>query len=244
MRFLVLVLIVAASLPAADFTFGTILRAGLSGNGDWEMTSGTSSSDTSQPKIDASPYYTDNGWKAFEIGFTGTAGFIRIYNGASTSGPSLTSSFVAGSPLAANATWTLNSFLRATGNAALILKPETEIAIRDLTLGSGLTVLTPVASTSYSASQTGLAPSEQTNIAPISFRSNNANGAWLISGDIRFDGLSTYTLFGASGSQLQFGLTASAVEPAAGVPEPATFLTCAGVLIFLGCFRRKRLPRQ
>lgn len=76
----------------------------------------------------------------------------------------------------------------------------------------------------------------QTNMAPVSFQSNNAGGSWLISGQVRFVGLSAYVPSGASRSQLQFGLTASSSE----VPEPSTWLMCAGALAVVGWRRRRR----
>ena len=111
--------------------------------------------------------------------------------------------------------------------------------MRNLALGAGLTVLTPLTSTAYSATQTGTDPTMQTNLSPVSFRSNNASGVWLLSGQIRLEGLSAYNLFGASGSALQFGLTASAIDPGVATPEPGTWLLCASAIGF-GLFRRGR----
>lgn len=233
----------AVVLPAADFTFGTMLRAGLT-NGDWEMTTGASPGDTSQPNANAFPngyasnYYTNGGWHFFEIGFDGIRGFIRLYDSpAPTSGAqSISTSFAAPSPPSANATWTLNSYLRATMSGNSSNGPYREVTVSNLTLGTGLTVIAPVTSTSYSASQEGNAPAMQTNMAPVSFQSNNAGGSWLISGQVRFVGLSAYVPSGASRSQLQFGLTASSSE----VPEPSTWLMCAGALAVVGWRRRRR----
>jgi hypothetical protein len=231
------------SLSAADFTFGTMLRAGLTlpllPIGDYEMTSGTSSGDTSRPKVDASPYYSNGGWQYFEIGYDGMRGFIRLYDGATGSGHFITSSYATVAPPTTNATWTVNSYLRATSNLLGVIKPYSEVAVTNLTLGSGLTVVTGLTSTSYSANQTGLQAAMQTDFSPVTFRSNNENGSWLLSGQIRFVGLSNYVLNGASGSQLQFGLTASSAELPLPTPEPATWLLCAGALAF-GSYRRRR----
>jgi hypothetical protein len=233
-------LIFAASLPAADFTFGTMLRAGLSTGADWELTAGANSGDTSQTKVEASPYYANDAWQAFEIGYDGNAGFIRFYNAGTPSGSFISASFARTAALAATATWTLNTFLSASGNGWGTLKPDSDVRLNNLGLSNGLTVVTAPQNGSHVAQQGGLDPNMTTNLAPIVFRSNNPGGQWMLSGRIRFDGLALYTFgLGAQGSQLQFGLTASAVEPGTAVPEPATWVMCAGALAF-GCYRRGR----
>ncbi len=242
MRFLVLYLSLAAGLlHAEDFSFGTMLRAGLElpllPIGDWEMTSGATSADLSRPKVDASPYYSNGGWQYFEIGYNGLQSFFRLYDGATATGHYISSVYTAVTPAVANATWTVSGTLTATTNLLGILKPYSEVALRNLSLGGGLSVVTNLASTSYNANQTGTAATMNTNIAPVVFRSNNTDGAWLLSGQVRFVGLSNYVLNGASGSQLQFGLNAtSAPTP---TPEPETWLMCA-VALFIGGYRRPR----
>jgi hypothetical protein len=242
-RYLVLLLTLTTGLSAADFTFGTMLRAGLVlpllPVGDWEMTTGSTATDTSQPKVDASPYYSNGGWQAFEIGYDGLAGFFRLYDGAAATGHFITSSFAATAPPGANATWTLNSYLQATGNIFLLAKAYSAVGLTNLALGAGLTVLTPLASTSYTAHQAGLQSTMRTDLPPVTFRSNNADGSWVLTGQVRFVGLANYTLTGASGSQLEFGLTASSAESAIPTPEPETWLLCAGALAF-GSYRRRQ----
>ena len=116
-------LLTALLLPAADFTFGTMLRAGLAGNGDWEMTTGTSPGDTSQPQAHVFPngfatsYYSDGGWQYFEAGYNGASGYLRLYDTPTlTPGSnSITTTYAAAAPPSANANWTVNAYLRATG---------------------------------------------------------------------------------------------------------------------------------
>ena len=238
-------LLIAAALPAADFTFGTMLRAGLAA-GDWEMTTGTSPADTSQPTANAFPggfasgYYTNGGWHAFEIGYDGLGGFIRLYDAplVSPSASFITTSYAAPALPAAAAIWTLNSYLRATANNSVV-KPYSEVAVNNLALGAGLTVISPVTATAYNANQTGNASPMQTTMSPVSFQSSNAGGAWLITGQVRFVGLSAFTPNGASRSQLQFGLTASSNE----TPEPSTWLLCGSALAVAAGYRRRRLAR-
>jgi len=237
-------LVLATMLPAADFTFGTMLRAGIAGSGDWEMTTGTNPGDTSQPTVNAfgagfaSNYYNNGGWHYFEAGFDGVRGFTRLYDGSGALGSSfLSTSFASALPPASGATWTLSSYLRATGNQSGSAKPYTEVGLRNLALGSGLTVLTPFAATAYNANQTGSAAAMTTNVDPVVFHSTNAGGAWLVSGQVRFVGLAAFTTNGANRSQLQFGLTGSAVETA--TPEPATWLLCGAALLAIGFSRRR-----
>ncbi len=233
---------IASFLPAADFTFGTMLRAGLT-NGDWELTTGTSPGDTSQPTANAFPsgfasnYYSNGGWHAFQIGFDGLRGYIRLYDGplVSPGAQFVSTSYAAPTLPATGATWTLNSYLRATANNSVV-KPYSEIAVNNLALGAGLTVIAPLSATAYNANQTAAAPPMQTTLSPVSFQSNNAGGAWLVSGQVRFIGLSAFTPNGASRSQLQFGLTASSTE----TPEPSTWLLSGSALAALIWHRRRR----
>lgn len=230
---------------AADFTFGTMLRAGLA-NGDWEMTTGSSPGDTSRPTVNAFPsgyassYYSNGGWHAFEIGYDGGAGFFRLYDAAvnSPTAQFISTSFATAAPPSANATWTLNSYLRASANNSPV-KPYSEIALNNLALGAGLTVIAPLSATAYNANHTGAAAAMQTALSPVAFQSSNAGGAWLISGQVRFLGLSAYTPNGASRSQLQFGLTASSTE----TPEPGTWLLTGGALAIVAWRRRTRAGR-
>lgn len=233
------------ALPAADFTFGTMLRAGLA-NGDWEMTTGIAPGDTTQPKADAFPsgfaqsYYSDGGWQYFEIGYNGTSGFIRLYDTATliSSSRFITTSYASAAPPAANATWTLNTYLSAaSGNPA---KPYSEVTLNALALGTGLSVIAPLSGTSFNANATGNGPAGRADIGPVIFQSNNAQGAWVLSGQVRFLGLLAYTPNGASRAQLQFGLTASASE----VPEPGTWALCLTALLAT-CIRYswRRPPR-
>ncbi len=237
---------IAAALPAAEFSFGTMLRAGRAA-GDWEMTTGSSPGDTSQPTADAFPggyassYYTDGGWHAFQIGYDGLRGYIRLYDGpvVSPGAQFITTSYAAPAVPVTGATWTINSYLRATANNSPV-KPYSEVAVNNLALGVGLTVITPLIATAYNANQTGAASAMQTDMSPVSFQSSNAGGAWLITGQVRFVGLSAYTPNGASRSQLQFGLTASSTE----TPEPATWLMCGSVLALAAGGRRRRFSRN
>ncbi len=226
---------------AADFQFGTIIRAGVAGNTDHEMaigTTGNSPSATGQ----LNPYYT-GGSQFFEIGYlkgTNTA-YVRVHQGATSASAFNQASFnpVGGAAAAANAIWTLPAssfFVRATDNTGINL-----VQVSNLTL-SGVTgaanILQPLQATTMVAFQLGFAAQPTvTQSQDLVFR-GDSNGNWRLQGNIQMVGLTSNGGV-ASGSEIEFGVAALA-----GTPEPMsmslTFLGVAGMV----AFARKRSTRK
>lgn len=235
----------ASAAFAAEFTFGTMLRAGHFAS-DWEMTTGASPGDTSQPNANAisttSPtnYYSNGGWHYFQVGFDGTRGYIRLYDSPTLTSGFVTTSFAASALPSPNSLWTVNGFVTANGPTNNPAKPYTEVAVQNLALGTGLTVIAPPSASLIRANQSGTDAPMTANVPTVTFQSTNTGGAWILSGQVRFVGLSAFTPNGASRSHLQFGLTATSSE----VPEPATWLTAVAALAAI-CTRSswRRRPR-
>lgn len=224
-----------AVVPAwgADFDLSATIRAGMPGNGDWELGIGPGGNNTAfNAHLPAGRYYPNGLPNRFEIGYrnaTNTA-FLRYYSNAT-----LFTEVVYDAPgagLGTGATWTIPAgslFVSAARrNNAL-----TRVVVDQLAVGGGVQVLQPFSSTSLAAWQFGWS-SIDSLAAPVVFRTTGT-GDWLLSGRIAFTGLAAYTNPGAQRSQLQ--MIANVSGTSAAVPEPAPLALIAFGLAGMSALR-------
>jgi hypothetical protein len=231
--------ILAVSAHAATFGFSTIIRAGLSNSGDWELGIGPENNN-SQFNAQLTPYYPNNQLRNFEIGYrsANNQAFVRfqpVTNGAWTE-----AAFnpIGGAPLTPTATWTLPStffYIQASGTSPV----TTGVSLSNVSLsGSGLTVLSSPGNFTASVARTGNTSSNWSPSTSYVFRSSTG-GSWTLSGQLSFLGLSAYLPSGGQRSQLHFALAALAAD----TPEAGT-TALAGlglvVLAMLGRQNRKK----
>jgi len=231
-----LAFLAVSPVTAADFSFFSIIRAGVAGAGDWEIGTGANGNTISTGAQFSWPNDLD---QRFRIGYnqsTNTA-YTTVWNSANVAS---TSNYnpVGGAPSASNRTWTVRA--GAIYTSATPLAVTTSVKVSGLQLGNGLppgsalNILQPLTSTSLSASQPSpVAPSS--NSAPIIFSAATTGGDWYIDGNIRFSGLASFVTSGAQRSQLHFGLTAVASD----TPEPAAILLVSGGLATLAYLKRR-----
>jgi len=233
-RILLGILALAAAAPAADFSFNVLIRAGVSGAGDWEVGMGLNSSGV--PAVSGQVGYYNNATpQRFEIGYNAATqqAFTRIYSDAAGSSLrlNLTYNVPSGTALSPTATWTLPAsqfYVSASGRPL-----PTSVNVSSLALG----VLNPL---SLTASNPGGVTTSQlsTQGSNIVFQ----GASWMLSGQLTMSGLAAYAgSGGANRSQLQFGLNAQVTE----TPEPGTFALllagCAG-LVWHGRRTRRAVP--
>jgi hypothetical protein len=249
MRPLLLVLIATISLTsnsiAAEFSFYSILRAGLPGNGDWEIGTGPNGStipNSAQYRYSTgTPGWSNNIDQQFRIGYTQATNTVYATVWGST-GIEYTSQYnpAGGLTVAPNGTWTINpgslyvtATPRSVGNAP---SAPSSILVENLELSSAVNVLQPMNQTSFYASQptgTGL----RSNSSPIVFSAAANGGDWFLDGTIRFSGLAANSNGpGAQRSSLHFGLTATYADS----PEPAAILLVSVGLLAMAYLRRRR----
>lgn len=223
---------------AADFDFFSILRAGMPNGTDWEIGLGPDGNNiTGQAHFNyqapGTMTWGNNVNQNFEIGYN--ANTNRAYATVFTqNGTPVTATYngpVGG--VSPDATWTISPGGLYVSAASRIV--PTSVRISNLTLQAGLTVLSPLTVSTLTASQL-LIPSQDSNTSPIVFQAASTGGSWYLSGQIRFQGLSSYLPFGASRSQLQMGMTVSATD----TPEPSAMLLTGMGLIGLSLIRRRQ----
>jgi hypothetical protein len=226
----------AGTASAADFGFNVLIRAGLAGNGDWEVGMGLSSSGVPSVSGQLNPYYLNGSPQRFEIGYTGSTGtaYTRIYADSTNATRILELTYaVPNGSSNPNGQWTLpaGSFYASAGGIAV---PTSSTAANlELQTGTGALSLASLAAVNPGGS-TGFVA--QPNIVFYS----QSNGDWMLSGLLSFTGLRAYVPNGAGRSQLQLGLTATANTSA--VPEPASMaVTGVALLVMAGLVRRRRV---
>jgi hypothetical protein len=222
---------------AADFGFSVIIRAGSTAASDWEIGIGPRGS-TPTSTVSLNPYYQDNTAQQFQVGYqqsTNTA-YVRFYQNAG-SFQQATYQPAGGHVLPPYGSWTLPASSFSVAAAPVFW--QTSVAVNQLALSSGLSIVQPLSATSLSASQWlwGIIGTPSAALAsPVVFRSFGSGGDWMLSGTIAFGGLSAYG-GSASGTQLRFGFDANASD----VPEPSTALFFGCGLGLIGvCFIRRR----
>jgi hypothetical protein len=231
------------SAQAADFAFSATLRAGLPGNGEWEMGLGTDTNATQSTGqfrwSGNNPHWRDNdGLQSFRVGFTSATqtAYLTVWDSVNT--PWTRTLVNAGTALRSNATWTFpttNFFVSASNNSGA--QPRS-INVESLTLSPGVSVLSGSLPTSLGASlsSTYVAPMS----TPLVINPASNGGDWYIDGTVRFSGLQ-----GAGGnaarSQLQFFLRAEGTS--SNNPEVQTFLLSGLGLTLVGVLGRMRRSR-
>jgi hypothetical protein len=246
MRLLALLTLATVSLApnvfAAEFSFFSILRAGLPGNGDWEIGTGPNGNtipNSSQYRYsNSTPGWLTGADQQFRIGYTQSTNTAYASVIGST-GIVYTSQYnpVGGLTAAPGGTWTIDPnrmyvSARLRGNSTVPIS----VRVDNLTLSTAVDVLQPLTQTSLFASQP-FGSSVRSNSAPIVFSAAASGGDWFLDGTIRFTGL-----VGSGGgavaqrSDLQFGLTATYSE----TPEPAAVLLVSGGLVAMAYWRRRR----
>lgn len=219
--------LLAAVAAGADFGFSVILRAGLSGTGEWELGIG---SDLSAPAATANvvPYWNNTGARDFQIGYTASSNtaFVRVGNDIASYHPAN------GGALATGGTWTLPAASFYVSAASRLA--ATSVSVSGMQLTTGMAVLQGLSATTLTASQPGffLTSGFQSMATPV-VMSAGGTSDWVLTGQITFNGLSPVTFGGANRSQLQFHLSADASD----VPEPGTFVMLGAGLILIGCYR-------
>jgi hypothetical protein len=235
----------APALSAAEFSFFSILRAGLPGNGDWEIGTGPNGNTISNPSQyrygQGTPGWSNNVDQQFRIGYVQSTNMVYATVWGST-GIEYTSRYnpVGGLTASPGGTWTID-----TGSLYVSATPRTNangqsapssIRVENLELSSAVDILQPMNQTSLYASQpTGT--SLRGNTTPIVFSAAANGGDWYLDGTIRFTGLASSAAgAGAQRSSLQFGLTATYSD----TPEPAAVLLVSGGLVWMAYRRRRR----
>lgn len=223
---------------AADFSFFSILRAGVSGNGDWEIGTGpngnTILNSANYQYNQTTPGWSNNLDQQFRIGYTQATNTVYATVWGAT-GTAYTSVYnpVGGATAGTSGTWSIDTngiYVRASARSA-----PTAISVSNLELSSAVNVLQPMTATSLYASQpTGA--NMRGNTAPIVFSAAANGGDWYLDGVVRFSGLAAYTTGGARRSELHFGLTANYAD----TPEPAAMLLVSAGIVAMALLRRRR----
>jgi len=228
-KLVLLAFLAVAPVTATDFSFFSIVRAGVQGAGDWEIGTGPNGNSIT---TGAQFAWTNNADQTFRIGYrqSDNTAYTTVSNPA---GFTATSSYnpIGGAPLTSTGNWTIKA--NAMYTSATALPVATSVQVSNIRLVTGLNILQPL--TSLSASQP-LSTAPSSNAAPIVFSAASNGGDWYIEGTIRFTGLAPFVTSGAQRSQLHFGLTAVASD----TPEPAAILLISSGLAALAYLRPRR----
>jgi len=221
------------------------MRAGFPGGSSSELGAGSSAAATNSVtnyewnNADFLPHWRPNNLpQTFSIGYRQATGmgFVSVLN---SSGSALTASFAnAGSPLGANAVWTLPpaSFFATAVPTVL----ATSVSLENMTFLPGVQILSGSLPVSLGASTTLFGGTVTNTIsAPIVF-TPTSGGDWTITGTLRFNGL--LPLGGtAFGDQLRIGFGAFGSDTAS--PEASSVFLIGAGLIALGYVRLSRTRR-
>jgi hypothetical protein len=230
-------LVMAGTACAESFTFNATLRAGRFAGADWEIGIGNISNSESTQNFNhlESPgnnhWGGPNTWHTFQIGWlaaTNTA-FVSVWNANGT--PTTATITNTGTPLGVETIWTIpvnNFFLSAAARPG-----DTSISLQNVSLSSGVQVLSGGLPNSITVSQSG-SGSSYGNFSPIVINPASAGGNWTLSGQIRFTGLTSQGGV-AQNSQLQLLFGATGVD----TPEAGTVSLIGLGLIGIAVYRRR-----
>lgn len=227
---LALVIVLPVPGMAASFTLGATIRAGTAA-GLTEVSLGATSSAASVTG-QMGPYWQEgvnyNFFLAYD-GATNTAN-LTVSRGATQANVNWV---VAGGTGNAARVWTV-----AAGGLTAVAEQNTatntQVRVRNIAFTGP--ALPGVGTPNLVANQNGGGAVTASNVAPISFTTQNGQGSWMLDGEIRFTGLGQYTAGGAVGNQLRFGFDILSSD----VPEPTTLLLGALGLAVLGVVRHYR----
>jgi hypothetical protein len=225
------VLLGGAAASGADFSMSTIIRAGQNGAA-WELGIGPGGSG-SAIQANVTPYYRNNRQHAFQIGYASATNSAYVRLRARNGVWQQATYSAGGAGLGASALWTIPAtslYVSAFGEPR-----RTSVRIANLSLGSGLTVLSGLSTTTLVAAQRGTTVTSSLS-APVIFRTG-ASGDWVLNGMVTFAGLGAAR---ATLSDLTFGFGAQGTS----TPEAATstmLLTGMGLFGVGAWTRRKRL---
>jgi len=235
LRFLLAICTLTAPAAAADFNFNVLIRAGLQGNGDWEVGMGLNSAGVPTVQGQLSPYYQNGQPQRFEIGYIQSTGqaFTRIFADVTSSVLLLNLVYAVpnAAPLSPSGAWTLPASSFYT-RASLNTSAASSITVSNMSLSTGTAVLNPASITAVNNTTTG-----QNTTQSSSQLFQSSTGDWLLTGELTLTGLRAYVPNGATRSQLQFGLSAQAGD----TPEPAAALLTVSALAALA-YRQRRRP--
>lgn len=235
----ILILLIPGAGLAAQFQFGTMVRAGVAGAQDWELAAGDSSG-ALPPNANTShlnPHYNNNSPQLFEIGYvrsTNTA-FLRVYRNTNPASNFTQVSYnpVGGAAVVGTALWTLPAsgfYVRATQ-----VTVPSSIQVSNLQLLGAVNVIQPIQQTTMLAAQSNTGGGAMvTQSSDIVFRTTGS-GDWTLRGELTLTGLPNGSNPGARRSQLQFGLNADAEAP-----EPGTFGLMAAALGTVWALNQRR----
>lgn len=229
------VLMWTVALPAADFGFSTIIRAGLPNSGDWELGIGPEGNNAAVT-ANLLPYYPNNVARQFQIGWDAVTqrGYLRYTHTSVLSQALYYSPGFSFTP-ASTLRWEIpvgGLYVRATDR-----NRPTGAYLENLTLtGTGLTILQPLGVSSLTATQNGSGSQTTGTTAPVTFLAAGTS-SWVLSGTIRFQGLGTYVSGGARRSELHMGFSGGATVES---PEPIPALLVGSGLIVFATARRRR----
>lgn len=241
----VLALFAFASLEvfAQSYSYYYTMRAGRFAGADWELGTGTNSNASNSTQNFAhNERPGNNHWgsattdHSFQIGWiaaTNTA-YVTVWNNAGTP---ISATFTNPGPaIPASTTWTLPAssfFVSAAGQSS---GTPTSVTLSNLSLSSGVNILSGSLPTTINAVQSGNVGDLETLSAPLVIDPASAGGNWFLAGTIRFTGLQSQGGV-ANGSQLQFIMNAVASD----VPEAGTLsMIGLGLVGFVALRRHQR----
>lgn len=228
---------------AQSYSYYYTMRAGRFAGADWELGTGTNTSASNSTQNFAhNERPGNNHWgsalteHAFQFGWsaaTNTA-YVTVWNDQGS--PTTANFAVAGPAPTSAATWTIPAssfFVTAAGQPT---SAATSVTLSNLSLSSGVNILSGALPTSISAANSGATAGSSAPLsAPLVIDPASAGGSWYLSGTIRFTGLQSQG-GPANGSQLQFLMNAVASE----VPEAGTLSMIGLGLVAVAAIRRRQ----
>ena len=218
---------------AASFQVVTILQAGASGGGNWEVSSaGSPDPPLSNPIQQPINTYWQNGanWE-FEIDYNQPGHLqVSVYQPQQNSMQTIID-YDTHQNAVGNTVWTLPAsafFVTALSGPTV----STQITVSGLTLSAygqstSLNILSPIQQTTLTASSGGAAGSQTITEGNNVVFQTDSNGQWALTGYITMTGIGVTG--GATGNQLEFGVDTSTFTYTSTTPEPAT-----GMLMLAG----------
>jgi hypothetical protein len=246
-RILLLGLISIIPVFADDFGFSTVIRYGTAAAGTWELGMGAEGGAPAAFGFMPTSHWVNGTSYTFRIGYTQSTNtaFLSVYTlGNSLLGQTSYSPAGGTNPTSTGRLWTVPASSFYVRSESVFFNSSVSITNLNLT-GAGVSILQPLSSTSLTANRPGWLwqPTVQSNLtAPLVFRTTNAQGDWLLSGQITFAGTNLGGLGGASNNQLAFAggfHGTDEPEPPIGTPEPTSVLLTASGFAAIAAYRHR-----